>query len=329
MNQELVEEQIINEPNSEASYAFNRFHALAKKLARQQVARSSDTSKSNREEFDQLASVGLLEAIRKYGVDVAPLQVQSFIKDQFRKHIESEIKASPWRRKTCPECGSSAKRECEHKKQARLSADREPEDVKWTGRIDKEGNELIRNDGIEINLDWVAGKSADGEEFTYHDVIADEHNSFATEREQNLEQQRATLDKVLGKIPRTYREVITLRRDGKTWNEISEATGHARSTVIAHYNKAIKSLKRAVNEPKPRYARVGQRVPRLCSMYPLYRVGQRIPWSQDPKFSLSIIDGYRSAEGYEIILEERQDHFRYMTAEEAAEYDRQRKGQIQ
>jgi RNA polymerase sigma factor (sigma-70 family) len=329
----LVKEQQVDSETSylEVEDAFNRFHALAKKLARQQVARSSDTSKSNREEFDQLASVGLLEAIRKYGYNVTPLQVQSFIKDQFRSHIQAEIKASPWRRKTCPVCGSSAARECEHKKQLRLSADQEPEEVKWTGRKDRDGNEFVKNDGVEINLDWVAGKTADGDEFTYHDVIADDSDSFATEREQNLEQQRAILDKVLGKIPRTYREVITLRRDGKTWDEIAEATGHARSTVITHYNRAIKSLQRIIAQPKTRYATGINRIPRLCTMFPFYRPGQRIPWSQDSKFSLSIIPGYRgrTAEEHQIILAEQQDHCRYMTVEEAEEYDQQKEGQIQ
>jgi RNA polymerase sigma factor (sigma-70 family) len=320
MNQELVEEQIINEPNSEASYlevedAFNRFHALAKKLARQQASTSGKTDYSQLGDLNQLAAVGLLEAIRRHGVDVAPLQVQSFIKDQFRKYIEAEIKAFPWRRTTCPECGSSAVRECEHKKQARKS-DTKPQYL------------FGMTEHSQVNVDWTV-KDNDGGETTYAELIEDKTDSFSVEKEQNLEQQRATLDKVLGNIPRTYREVITLRRDGKTWDEIAETTGHARSTVIAHYHKAIKSLKRAVNEPKPRYARVGQRVPRLCSLYPWYRPGQRIPWSQDPKFSLSIIEGYRSAEGYEIILAERQDHYRYMTVEEVADYDLQRKGQIQ
>ena len=304
MNKELVEEQIVEEQHEqygddsrtylEVEDAFNRFHALAKKLARQQVQRSADKSSNNQDEHNQLASIGLLQAIKRYGIEVTPLQVKSFIKDEFRKHIEDEIKASPWKRTTCPKCGSQAIRECVHKKQARKDEE-------------KPGYLFGMTEHSEANIDWVAGNEDSGE-ISLAELIEDTSDSFATERELKLEEWRITLDKVLTKLPRTYREVITLRRDGKTWEEISKQTGHARSTVIAHYSKAVRSLQRAVI--KPRYAAVGQRIPRLCSLYPWYRPGARIPWSQDPKFSLSIIPGYRAFgdEEQRIMLAERKEY---------------------
>lgn len=292
---EVQHEQNEQEILFDVGEAFSRYRMLANKMARQFThANRQDFGKLLEDDNMQLAAVGLLEAIQKYGYEVSPLQVKSYILDQFREAVQREIKANPWRRSTCPECGSQSVVECEHKKAFRKSGKLAPEYV--FGKKEHE----------QINIGWTIWAADSEDSMQFGETIEDMTDSSAAERELKLEHMKQLARNGISKLPADVGKLLLMRSvlwnggNPATWPEIAAALGCARTTAIRRHQAAMVWLSGIAKGPRPRFS--SGKTPRLCTMFPTYRRNQRIPWSQDENFSLSVIPGFRSAEGYAEVM---------------------------
>jgi len=257
--------------------------------------------RSEREDAVQTAYLGLLDAIAKHGLEITPLQVWTGVTDALHKAFKNELKNQP--RETCEVCGSAAIKQCEHKKQQRKSGRPKPEYIfgKTQNQIIPLDAEVSTEDGDTISIEDVV---ADGRAFANFETSSD----FAEEK---LEKTRQLAKSALKKVPERYRRVLYLRSqlDGEpaTWEEVAAQLDITAKTARKRYREANRWLKQIAESPRPRFSNGKQR--RLCSMYPYYRAGQRLPWSQDPKFNLGIIKYYRPiSDAYaEVIAAEREE----------------------
>jgi RNA polymerase sigma factor (sigma-70 family) len=263
-------------PDEQLQSIFARFYGFAVALARSQYARVSSVPLAD---WTQTALLGLLLAINFHGESVTPLQVQSAILGEFRSVIQSGIRNRP--RATCAECGSKAVRACVHKKAARVRKPNEGDTFKYA--FGKRENELLEADDLNS--------------FPYG--VADVYSSDSTEREVELERLKELAGRALDKVPSSYRVALhmhsVLWNDGRPapFSEIAEMLGTSKSSAERIHGRAVAYLKQVAAKPRPQFAPTS-RIPRLCSAYPFYRRGARLPWSQDSKFRISTIPFFKS-----------------------------------
>ena len=108
---------------------------------------------------------------------------------------------------------------------------------------------VVSNCNNVVSIDAPLTSSDDDVDFTYGDIIADQHNDIDTyEEEDSRKKQAALLYQALQTLTDRNREIVLRYNNGQTLQEIGDLFNISRERVRQIYNRSIEKLKQYFDE---------------------------------------------------------------------------------